>query len=245
MWPHETISSVRTKIQDNLGIPPERQRLVFAGRVLREDARMLSDYNIKEGGSLYLVEKQRGDVVDARRSGSQVPGPLPPNRLHARVKTLTGMNITLNVWPNETISSVKTKIQDMMGFPPEQQRFAFKGKELLEDARTLSEYKIKNEDTLILFGDIVDARRSGSQVPGTIQISVKLPISRHVKDLTLHVWPNESISSVKATLQDRLGSPPLHLIWNGNILEDDGKLSDYNIREKPILYLMLRRRSGQ
>jgi len=161
----------------------------------------------------------------------------PPNRLHARVKTRMGKNITLNVWPNESISSVKTKLQDTTGIPPEQQRFAFRGKELLEDARTLSEYKIKNAKTIILFGDIVDAWRSGSQV-STIQISVK---SLTGMNIILNVLPNESISSVKTKVHNKMDSPPelqrMLLLWDRQVLKDDGTLSDYEIRENSTLYL--------
>jgi ubiquitin len=160
------IVKLKSIIAAKEGIPIEQQRLVYTegsaydmlGRQLCHEYQL---YRISTSQTLSLsvcepqeplisdesVDSDESNVDASESVETDTVSGISSMKIFARIKSRTGKTITLDVELSDSIAIIKSKIEDVSGIPPCEQRLVFAGKQL-ENNRILSDYHIQQDSTI-------------------------------------------------------------------------------------------------
>lgn len=124
----DTVQQVKYKIKEAHEIDVNEQEL-FLGSEKLENEKTLASYQIETNETVRLVQNLTG--------GFQI------------FVSISGKSVSLQVQSSYTIQKVKEEFEKKEGMPAAEQRYIHNGKEL-ENNRVLSDYNIKDADTLHL-----------------------------------------------------------------------------------------------
>ncbi|KAM0053225.1 putative Ubiquitin-like domain-containing protein [Helianthus debilis subsp. tardiflorus] len=206
--PTDTIENVKLSIFYEERIPVDEQVLIFNGMAL-EDSGTLFDFHVSGKSTLTLMRRSKG-------------------LMQIFIKTFSEGVITVEVNPSYTIGNIKSKIQDKIHIPHDEQELIF-NEEVLDNIDTIADSNINEESTLTL------VRKS----TGHMHIFIKV---KDGQTINMKLKPSDTIYNVRSKIANHEGVPRrrLILLFNGRGMIDGLTLADYHILEKSTIDSMIR-----
>ena len=213
----DTVATVKRKVQrilvdlatdEQIEFPefmPHEQELMFSGERLSNDE-VLGEFGIRDGDTLHLLFTQR------QRSLEEIV-----------IKTFSGDSFTVQVTPDDTVETIKTRIHERHGITPESQMIIYAGREL-ENHTRLGDLNVHTATTFYL------------QVLQSPKIYVE-PLMGEAIELDFD--PSVTVAYVKSEIQEREGisSNQISLVFGGRVLEDGQTLGSCGIQNKSTIYI--------
>ncbi|KAA6375016.1 MAG: putative ubiquitin 2, partial [Streblomastix strix] len=140
----DNVQSIKNRIQQNEGIPTDKQMLFFKGKKL-DDQQKLQEFNIKNNDQFYLLAQDE--------EISQADDDNPSFNIIVKTFTYREKQVVVEMKSTDTVEELLRKIQERHEFFPgygQEQLYMVFGGRRLEYHRTLEEYDIQNESIVQL-----------------------------------------------------------------------------------------------
>ncbi|XP_054466769.1 polyubiquitin-like [Anoplopoma fimbria] len=219
--PQATVGSLKSLIQEKLGVRSETQKLVYVNgmnTVLSDDSTPISHYGLNSGARVSLLVTQ-------------------PATIQVFLRNQKGKTSTYDIKPDETVGNFKKRVQSIEGVAADQQRLIHQSREMTEAGNKLSDYNVVSHSTIDLSLRLVNQ-------PATIQVFLR---NEKGKTSTYDIKPDETVGNFKKMVQSREGVPvdqQILIHQDKDMTEAGYKLSDYNVVLHSTIYLSLRLRGG-
>ena len=211
-----TITELKKKIHTQEHIPPDKQRLIFFGKVL-EDYQTLEYYGIDCEDTLYLIIRH-------------------PEEIRITVKSQTNREICPFKLASEPIQTLIATIEDMEGIPKSYQRLIFNG-EVLDHQKLLSDYSFVSDRQNIVYLEFI------GPIQVFIHILSGMESATVDKRISVRADKEMKVSALKTCIEHREKIPVYlqRLHYEGKVMDNSKMLKDYSIGDKNIICLSLER----
>lgn len=215
MQPHDTVATLKSKLQDQAGVPARLQQLLFNGRQLDEDEATLQSYHVQNWSKILLLPQQ-----ETKADSYEVP-----------IKTLSGKGFLVQARPGDTVEDICAKIHKKEGVPLEQQQLIYGGK-VLDWDMTLDHYSIQQGSALHMVC-----------APSQRKVFLRLPDSSWTKASTIPITVllKDTVESLPKKVAEKFKVPvgSQKVFFVGRCLENAQPLSQCSIESGSIIDIQI------
>lgn len=136
----QSVASIKAKISEELSVPVEEQTLLYGpNHIPMDDERSIADYKVP---AEFTIHPASTIWLEVRRENQQ-------KIFVRRIGGATSVLVELPYNQNESIQSIKSKLEAQLNVPADRQTLYYGPNHIpMEDARSLADYKVPGESNV-------------------------------------------------------------------------------------------------